>query len=325
MFDTIACATAAAVLLTSGVLRFRAYATMPRAETKYLAIALTAFGAAFLLNVPPVVRILDTHIWHLNDASILASHVLGLVTAWGGIELCAEAAGHGSYRRATRLSILAVACCVIVAAFLAAGHLGEAPQFFVAYAHDPRLRFYWISFMGCVVLAGTYLAVVAHAHTHHDDHWLRRGLNLIALGSALICAFMISRLLLLALTLPAWSDHLAVGVLAVGSSSLAAGAALPQLAGYRHRRAARRQLYPLWRAATAPYPHVRERHEPSSLHRVIIEIQDAVAEARSRGQLQSPLMHALDQLPVRRSDDVDSAVNDLLQVAQAQHMHLQAS
>jgi hypothetical protein len=36
-------------------------------------------------------------------------------------------------------------------------------------------------------------------------------------------------------------------------------------------------------------------------------------------------MHALDQLPVRRSDDVDSAVNDLLQVAQAQHMHLQAS
>jgi hypothetical protein len=325
MFNTIACATAAAVLLTSGVLRFWAYANVPRAETKNLAIALTAFGAAFLLNVPLVVRILDAHVWHLNDASILASHVLGLVTVWGGIELCAEATGHGSHRRAMRLSILAVACCVIVAAFLAAGHLGEAPQFFATYAHDPRLRFYWIAFMGCVVLAGTYLSFVAHAHTHHDDRWLRRGLNLIALGSALICAFMISRLLLLALTFPAWGDHLAVGVLAVGSCSLAAGAAVPQLAGYSHRRAARRQLYPLWRAATAPYPHVRERQEPSSLHRVIIEIQDAVVEARSHDQLQSPVMRALNQLPVRRSDDVDSAVEDLLQVARALRMHLQAS
>jgi hypothetical protein len=76
MFDTIACATAAAVLLTSGVLRFRAYANMPRAETKYLAIALTAFGGAFLLNVPPVVRILDAHVAP-HDASILASHVPG--------------------------------------------------------------------------------------------------------------------------------------------------------------------------------------------------------------------------------------------------------
>src|SRR3954447_16848785 len=121
MFETIACATAAAVLLTSGGVRCRAYANMPRAETKYLAIALIAFGTAFLLNVPPVVRLLDAHVWHRNDASILASHVLGLVTVWGGIELCTEAAGRGSYRRATRLSILAVACWVIVAAFLAAG------------------------------------------------------------------------------------------------------------------------------------------------------------------------------------------------------------
>ena len=63
-------------------------------------------------------------------------------------------------------------------------------------------------------------------------------------------------------------------MLGLGSASVAAGAALPQLAGYSHRRAARRQLYPLWRAATAPYPHVREAQEPSSLYRVIIEIQD---------------------------------------------------
>jgi hypothetical protein len=325
MFDTIACATAAAVLLTSGILRFRSYAHTPRGETKYLAVALTAFGAAFLLNVPPIVRILDAHVWRLNDASILASHLLGLVTVWGGIELCAEAAGHGPRRRPKRLSILGFACCVLVAAFVAAGHLAEAPQFFVTYAHDPRLRFYWIAFLGCVILGGAYLSFIAHAHTHHDDRWLRRGLNLIAAGSGLICAFMISRLLGLGLTSPAWIDTLAVAVLAVGSCSLAAGAALPQLAGYCYRRAARQQLYPLWHAATAPYPDVRERHEPASLYRMIIEIQDAVAEARSRGQLESPLMRALDQLPVRSSDDVDSAVNDLLQVAQAQHLQLQAS
>ena len=176
--------------------------------------------------------------------------------------------------------------------------------------------------MGCVVLAGTYLAFVAHAHPP------RRPLaatwpNLIALRSALVCAFMISRLLLLALTLPAWSDHLAVGVLAVGSSSLAAGAALlnwPDTAiGARPadssiRCARRDRPYPRTRAARAVLAAPRDHRDPGRRRR-----------SSQPRQLQSPLMHALDQLPVRRSDDVDSAVNDLLQVAQAQHMHLQAS
>lgn len=69
----LAFAVIAIALLLAGILRWRSWIDAPRAETRYLAIALMAFGLAFLLNIPPVVTTLDRHVWHLANGTILAT------------------------------------------------------------------------------------------------------------------------------------------------------------------------------------------------------------------------------------------------------------
>lgn len=314
---TAAFSAIAGVLLTAGLLRWRSWSKTTLRETRYLAVALLAFGAAFLLNVPPVVTRLDRNVLHLADGAILASHLLGLATAWGGIGLCAEVAGQGSRNRIVRSVLVVAIGFALTFVFVRAEPRAETPLFFERYARASQLRVYWMIFIGTIVAATAYLAYIALRHTHHDDRWLRRGLALIGWGASLICLFAASRFVAVLAEIPSWVEPAAITTLSVGAAALAAGASLPHVAAARRRYGARRALYPIWLDATARYPHVRANSQPLSLYRLIIEIQDALAEARSRNELESPLMHALDQLPVHVSDDLDGAVDDLLIVASA--------
>lgn len=314
---TAAFSTIAGLLIVAGMLRWRSWIKAPLDETRYLAVALTTFGTAVLLNVPPVVSLLDRRILHVTDGSILVSHLLGLVTAWGGIELCTEVSGHGPRHRGVRLAVLIVVSVALVVTFFGARPRIETALFFEQYARAIQLRAYWMLLVGSLVAATLYLAHVALRHTRHDERWLRRGLQLIGAGATLISVFALSRLVAMWIDLPAWVESMAILLLSIGAAILAIGALLPHIATACRRRAARHSLRPVWVEVTARYPHVRANSQPRTLYRLIIEIQDAIAEARSRNELESPLVQALDRLPPHTSDDLDGAVDDLLAVAHA--------
>lgn len=315
MLRTIVFTVIALALVLAGCLRWRSWMKTPRDETRYLAIALLAFGMAFVLNVPPVATTLDRDIWRLADGAILASHMLGLVTAWGGIELCAEVAGYGTRRRRERRAVFAVVAAGMLIAFLIAEPLAETPLLFEHYAHATELRPYWVIFVSAITAATAYLAYIALRHTQHNDRWLRRGLRLIGIGAAMIFLFAASRLAAIWADLPDWVEPAAITILSVGATVLAIGASLPHLAAAGRHHSARRSLYPIWLLVTSSYPHVRASTQPRSLYRLIIEIQDALAEARSRNELESPLMQALNRLPARVGDNLEDAVDDLLHIA----------
>jgi hypothetical protein len=123
-----ALAIAGLALIAGGALRFRSFSATRRPEAGYLATALTAFGISFLLNIPALARALDAHVWHVHNASTLLSHLLSILTAWGGIEMCAEITGaRGRRYRAAAFGAIAVA---MTAAFFAPGQQPEAADFF---------------------------------------------------------------------------------------------------------------------------------------------------------------------------------------------------
>ncbi len=315
MLRSLALGVAGVLLVIGGLLRTRAYLSAHRPETGYIAGALGSLGIAMLLNVAPIATHLDQDVWHVNNLAILLSHLLVVVTAWAGIEMFATAAGWGRRGRDLRWWVAAGVGGGMTLTFLLAGPLPETPLFFERYGRDYHLAAYWILFIGAGAAATAYLATVAFTHTRHDDAWLRRGLRLIGVGSALNCAFFLSRLVVLAVQLPSWSEPAAIALLTLGTGTLGAGAVTPQVAATWSRHRARRDLYPIWLEVTAPYPQVREATAPSSLYRTMIEIHDALAEARAHDALKTPLMVALDQLPPRSGDEVDRAVEDLCQLA----------
>jgi hypothetical protein len=86
----------------------------------------------------------------------------------------------------------------------------------------------------------------------------------------------------------------------------------PQLATKAQRAAACRRLRPLWITVTARYPYVRSPGHRRNLYRTVIEIEDAVAEARAHRQVDTPLLHALDALTTHPAEKFDATVSDLL-------------
>lgn len=251
--------------------------------------------------------------------------MLGLLTAWGAIELCAEVAGYGPRSRCERRIGFAVIGAGTLIAFAMAEPMPERPLLFEHDARTPGLRVYWVILIGTIVATTAYLAFICIRHTQHKDRWLRRGLLLIGIGAALICLFAVSRMAAIWARLPHWVEPAAITILSIGAALLAIGACLPHLAAAAARRSARRSLYPIWLIATAPYPHVRADAQPPSLYRLVIEIQDALAEARSRKDLESPLMQSLDRLPARVGDNFQDAVDDLLEIASATQLPLRAA
>lgn len=304
------------LLLVGGGARGRAFRATRRVEASHLAIAMVSLGCSMWLNVSWVIRWLDLRVWHLDDLTVLLSQLCGLVTAGAAIELVARASGRTrlTARRARAAALVVVSLCLI-AAFVRAQPLVETPEFFDRYAHDSALAAYWILFIVTLLLGSGYVAVVAQRTTRHDNVSLRRGLRLISYGAASAFLFLLTRVVGVVGVLPRWADEAGLTLLVVGGILIAVGVSLPELATRREQRRAHRQLQALWSAATEHYPHVRASAQPSSAYRMIIEIHDALSEARARGQVTGTLMTALDALPARAADQQALVIGDLRRVA----------
>jgi hypothetical protein len=216
-----------------------------------------------------------------------------------------------------RAAAVAVAAAMTVA-FVVAGPDREDPWFFEHYRHDPRLAVFWILFCGSVAVATGYIAVVMRRVARDDDRQVARGLRLIGHGSACVAVFLADCLLQVAVpAVPSMADTVGQAVLVAGGFLLAGGVLWPQLAAWAQHFAARRRLRPLWATVTARYPAVRSQAHRPSLYRTVIEIEDALAEARTHRQVDTPLLRALDALTAQPAERFDATVNDLLQVAAA--------
>ncbi|TWP34466.1 hypothetical protein [Leekyejoonella antrihumi] len=315
MLRTIAFSTTSLLLTWCAARRALAYRQTRRPETGYLAAALLAMGLAIALNIPPLLVWLDQHVWRLANLSILLSHLLTVTTAWAAIEMVSAVAGWSRRSHQTRSVLFLAGGLAMAATFLSAHPSAETPLFFEQYAHDGQLTGYWNLFAATLTTATGYIATVTWRDARAQHGLMRHSLLLIAAGAALECAFMTSRIISIWTTLPPWTDPLALDVLAAGACTLALGALLPGLRAAQQRRHDRGQLLQVWEAATSTYPNVREAPKPRSTYRAVIEIQDALSEARAAGGPETALTNRLQAVPPRPAGQVDALAADILKAA----------
>jgi hypothetical protein len=253
----------------------------------------------------------------LPNSSVLLSHVLTAVGAAAAGEMVAAlVAPHRSGCQRLRVIGQVLIVASMITSFAVAAPSREDALFFEHYKNDPRLAVYWCIFIGSVTAQLSYVAVLTLRYTRHDDKWLGRGLRLIGCGSLCVALFLASRLVEVAISgIPSIADLAALTVLVAGGSLLATGVVLPQAGLFAVRAVYRRRLYPLWETVTTQYPHVRANSKRPNLYRCVIEVQDALAEARSRHEINTPVLVAMDALVPRPSAEFDAAVRDLLSVS----------
>lgn len=304
----------AAALLLAGLLRLGAHARSPRPGAGQLGAAAVASGLALLLNIPWVYRWGDRSLFHEPNLSALASYLLTVAAAGAAVDMVAGLMGR--QRAVTQwlrwVAVSAVASGM-VATFVAGAPVQENPAFFEGYRDDPDLSAFWVLFCGSVIAATCYVAVVMRRVTHDDGGEVARGLRLIGVGACCVAVFLLDCLLQVAApTLPLPSGE---AVLVAGGLLLAVGMLWPQLATWRTRSSARRRLRPLWAAVTARYPYVRSSARKPDLYRTVIEIHDALAEARAHREVDTPLLQALDELASHPAERFNATVTDLVEVA----------
>lgn len=136
---------------------------------------------------------------------------------------------------------------------------------------------------------------------------------MIGTGMCCVAAFLVDCLLQVALpTVPVPGGE---AILVAGGLLLAAGMLWPQLATWVHHSTAQRQLRPLWSTVTERYPYVRSSAQRPGLYRTVIEIEDAIAEARAHHEIDTPLLQRLDALTPHPAEQFDRTVQDLVRVA----------
>jgi uncharacterized membrane protein YjjP (DUF1212 family) len=304
-------------MLIAGIVRIRSYLASNRpTQTGYLAIALISVGLAMLTNVPAIFRWLDDNVWHTPDAAALSGYLLTTIGAWAAVELVAELIGLArSRQRNARLGALLVVDVAMTVAFAAAAPTVETAKFFERYAGSSSLLGLWLVFLLSLTNQLIFVSTMTLRYTRHDDLWLSRGLTSIGIGAALCAVFTISKLASLAAHPPGWLDTTTIIVLVSGVVLVAGGALLPQLGPELDYRRDRRRLAGLWHAVTAAYPYVRTSRRQPGLYRTVIEIQDAVAEARVRGELNQPVLRAVDRLDLQPGEQFDQAVTELHAIA----------
>lgn len=305
-----------AALIAAAMMRARTYLQIRSHGAGYLAIAAAGAGLAILLNAPGPYRWFDHAVVDHRNASVLVSHVLTGIGAGAACEMVAILVGTGRITRRIRIVGEGVAIVAMIISFNVAAPISEDPYFFEDHKGDPQLVPYWCIFIGLVIAQLGYVATQTLQYTDHEDRWLGRGLRLIGYGSALSALFLGARLV--EIVAPGTANRIdpaAPVVLVAGALLLATGVALPQVGLRADRARSRRRLYPVWRAVTAEYPYVRTTSQRPNLYRSVIEVQDALAEARSHGRLDSPVLLALDALDPRPAEQFDAAVRDLLSVS----------
>jgi hypothetical protein len=316
---TAAIVLMAAALLAAGGLRVRSYLASRGRGTLYLAVAANGAGLAVLLNAPGPYEWFDRVVFRHPDASALISHLLTVVGAGAAVEMVATLSSRaGRLQARLRVAATAIVGLVMVIAFVHGAPGPEQSLFFETYSGDPHLRIYWSVFFVSVIVQLSCIATLTLGYTRQTDRWLGRGLRLIGLGSVCAALFLASRLVEMALTrtAPAW-NALSFGLLGLACVLLAGGVLLPQAGMATDRLVYRQRLHPLWTAVTEEFPIVRSNRTPVNLYRTVIEIQDALAEARSHHQVSTPALRALDSLPARPADQFEATVGDLLTVADA--------
>lgn len=320
MSTTIGYAIPATLLLGVGIARLRAYLTTRRPETGYLAVGLFALAISLFFSVSPAITWLDQQVWHRANLTALLSSLSGVASAAASVELVV-ASSTGTLRASQRARIagFCVAATLMIFFFARAQPMPEAPRFFEAYAQDSRLLAFWITLIGTLIVGSIYVALVSVRTARIKDVWLSRGLRLISIGAAAAGIFLLTRLVALGNVQLRWLEGLAMSSLVLSSCLIALGALLPAAAARWRRARALREIGNLWEVVTAEFPEVRaDRHRgrrPRSLYRAVIEIQDAVSEARERDQISDDVMHALDLVPARAADEQDALIDDLLRVA----------
>ena len=248
----------------------------------------------------------------------MASYLLTLGAAAAAVEMVAGLQPRRLSSRWVRHACLVVVASAMVVTFRHGAPTHEAPAFFDVHGDDPRLGAFWAIFCSSVALAATYIAMVVARAARHDRGPVARGLRLIAAGVGCVALFLV--VCLLRVTVPSLSTPSGTPVLVVGGTLLGVGLLWPQCATALERAAARRRLRPLWAAVTARYPHVCSSTDRPSLYRTVIEIQDAVAEARAHHEIDSPLLRALDDLAVRPAEEFEATVTDLIHATTFPHL-----
>lgn len=326
MSPTTGYAVPAVLLVIIGAGRIRAYRATRRPEACYLGLGLLTLAASLLFSVTAVITWLDQHVWHYPNVTVLLCFLAGVASACSSVELVvASATGirHASQR--VRVTAFGVAGALVIVFFIKAQPLVEAPLFFDHYAHDHGLIAFWLILIGTLALGALYVAVISVRTAQLQDPWLSRGLRLISLGAAAACFFLLTRCALIVDIRPRWLEPVAMASLVIAGCLIGIGALLPDAAARSRRAHALRQLGDLWEVATSRFPEVRADRKfgrrPRSLYRAVIEIQDAVAEARTRGEVADDVMRALHLLPARAADEQEALIDDLLKVAAA---HCQA-
>ena len=313
---TAAIAFVASVLLAAGLLRIRTFIQTRGASSGYLAIAATAAGLAVLLNAPGPYTWLDRTVFRHPNTSVLVSHILTSIGAAAAGEMVAVlVSNHQRVGRPLRRVAEGLTIAAMVATFAVGAPGREDAFFFEHFKDDRRLSAYWAIFLGSVTIQLSYVALLTLRYTGYDDKWLGRGLRFIGYGSACVALFLATRVIeVVAPNFPHVSDASALSLLVVGGALLATGVLLPQVGLRADRAIARRRLYPLWETVTRDYVYVRASTRRPTLYRSVIEVQDALAEARSQHKTDTPLFAALETLTPRTAEQFDAAVEDLLAV-----------
>lgn len=320
MSSTTGYAIPAVLLVLIGVGRIRAYRATRRPEACYLGLGLLTLAVSLAFSITTVITWLDQHVWHSANVTVLLGFLAGVASACSSVELVvASASGTRRTSQRVRMVAFCVAGALMTFFFIKAQPLAEAPLFFDHYGQDHRLLAFWLMLIGSLALGALYVAVISARTARLQDPWLSRGLRLISSGATVACFFLLTRCAPLVHVHLPWLEPVAMTSLVVAACLIGIGALMPDAAARWRRAQALREIGDLWEAATSKFPEVRadrrNGRRPRSLYRAVIEIQDALAEARTRGELTDGVMRALHLLPSRPADEQDALVADLLKVA----------
>lgn len=264
------------------------------------AATLFALGLALALRAPVIARKFDstTHVPHLN---VLVGNSLTLISACSVLTVLVyftEPAGHRGRRKSRlRLALLAAALTGMTGLFV----------WSLASSHPDFVEHRSVQYLAYVLIYVTYLAAgmtdacqlcVRYAR-HTADRYLRLGLQLVALGSALgilYCVVLgyntvaaraqltvLGPALVTSTLLPATTCVLLVIGSTIGGWGPRLTEAAERLADYRSYR----KLGPLWRALAEVAPEAIPPQDMASLtigqkrYRRVIEIRDMILTLRA--------------------------------------------
>ncbi|WP_411107623.1 MAB_1171c family putative transporter [Streptomyces sp. cmx-4-9] len=256
----------------------------------------TAFAALTLsmtLRLPGVMHALDDRAG-VNNLSTLVKHWLGMIAAGAVVDFVVAIARPETGRRLRPRHYVALAAMTAMGVlfFFLVPRPREVTDFFEQNAGDGWATAYYLVFVVYLGIAmATATRLFRDSARHASARWLRTGVRLMAIGTAIGVLYTLLRAAYMTSRLAGLTDsgsdiavgnatdalkYLAIGSILVGSSIPAFGVAWRTVQDGRHHR----QLQPLWQDLTAVAPDIVLgagvlRRPRLRLYRRVIEIRDA--------------------------------------------------